>query len=160
MYRPVPATQPCTLASTTGYRVYWPVPAIQPCTLASATVYRVYRPVLATQPCILASTTGYRVYRLVPTTQPSTLASTTGYRMYRPVPATQPCTLASTNWLQRVPTGTGCTTLYTCFSNWLHMFSPNWLPSLLTGYTVVTVQCFTPTGYTHTKKNKKKPVAV
>ena len=44
MYRPVPATQPCTLVSRTGCRVY--------------------RLVLATQSCTLASTTGYRVYRL------------------------------------------------------------------------------------------------
>ena len=35
VYRPVPATQPCTLALTTGCRVYPPVPAAQPCTLAS-----------------------------------------------------------------------------------------------------------------------------
>ena len=30
VYRPVPATQPCTLALTTGRRVYRPVPAAQP----------------------------------------------------------------------------------------------------------------------------------
>ena len=73
------ATQPCTLASTTGYRVYRLVLVTQPGTLASTTGYRVYRLVLATQPCILASTTGYRVYRLVLATQSCTLAST--YRL-------------------------------------------------------------------------------
>ena len=76
------ATQPCTLASATGYRVYRLVLVTQPCTLASTTGYRVYRLVLVTQPCTLASTTGYRVYRLVLVTQPCTLASTTGYRVY------------------------------------------------------------------------------
>ena len=40
------------------------VPATQPCTLVSTTGYRVYQLVLATQPCTLASTTGFRVYRL------------------------------------------------------------------------------------------------
>ena len=58
----VPATQSCTLASTTGYRVYWLILAAQPCTLASATSYRVYRLVLATQPCTLASFYGLQVY--------------------------------------------------------------------------------------------------
>ena len=102
----LPSSQPYTVAST-GYSV----PTTQPCTLASTTGYRVYRLVLATQlvhslqqlvtvctdrlpasrPYTVAST-GYSV----PTTQPCTLASTTGYRVYRLVLATQPCTLAST----------------------------------------------------------------
>ena len=79
--------------------------ATQPCTLASTTGYRVYRLVLATQPCTLASTTGYRVYRLLLTAQPCTLALTTGYRVYRLVLATQSYTLASTYWLQSLLTG-------------------------------------------------------
>ena len=41
MYRLVLATQPCTLASTTGYRVYRLVLTTQPCTLASTTGYSV-----------------------------------------------------------------------------------------------------------------------
>ena len=53
----LPASQPCTVAST-GYNV----PATQPCTLASTTGYRVYRLVLATQPCTLASTYRLQVY--------------------------------------------------------------------------------------------------
>ena len=90
VYPLVLGTQPCTLVSTTGYRVYWSVLPTQP---SSTTAYRVYRLVLATQPCTLASTTGYRVYRLVLATQPS---STTTSRVYRLVLATQLCTLAST----------------------------------------------------------------
>ena len=85
MYRLVLATQPCTLASTTGYRVY--------------------RLVLVTQPCTHALTSGCRVYRLVLVTQPCTLALITGYRVYRLVLATQSCTLASTYWLQSLLTG-------------------------------------------------------
>ena len=76
---------------------------------------------MATQPCTLASTTAYRVYRLVLATQPCTLASTTGYTVYRLVLATQPCTLALTYHLQVYKQGGG--------------------------YTVLTVQGFTPTGY-------------
>ena len=131
----LPATQPCTVTSTTSYRVltgYWlhslvhllqqlvtectdRLPASQPYTVAS-TGYSVP----TTQPCTLASTTGYRVYRLVLATQPCTLASTTGYRVYRLVLATQPCTLASIYGLQVYQQGVG--------------------------YTVLTVQCFNPTG--------------
>ena len=62
VYLLVLATQPCTLASTTGYRVYRLVLATQPCTLASTTGYRVYRLVLATQSCTLASTYRLQVY--------------------------------------------------------------------------------------------------
>ena len=94
MYRLVLATQPCTLISTTGYRVY--------------------RLVLATQPCTLASTTAYRVYRLVLTTQPS---STTAYRVYRLVLATRTALYTCfNNWLQSVPAGTGYTALCICFN--------------------------------------------
>ena len=60
------ATQPCTLASTTGYRVYRP--ATQPCTVASITGYRVYRP-------------GTDYTALVQLTRPPT-----GYRVIRPSP--------------------------------------------------------------------------
>ena len=62
--------------------VYLLVLATQPCTLASTTDYRVYRQLLATQPCTLASTTGYRVYRLVLATQSCTLASTYRLQVY------------------------------------------------------------------------------
>ena len=41
--------------------MYWLVVATQPCTLASTTGYRGYRLVLTTHPCTLASTTGYRL---------------------------------------------------------------------------------------------------
>ena len=102
MYPLVLATQPCTLTSTTRYRVYPLVLGTQPCTLVSTTGYRVYRSVLPTQP---SSTTAYRVYRLVLATQLCTLASTTGYRVCRLVLATQPCALASTYRLQSILTG-------------------------------------------------------
>ena len=46
-----------------GYRVYRPVPATQPFTLASTTGCRVDRLGLATQPCTLAST--YRLQSLL-----------------------------------------------------------------------------------------------
>ena len=169
MYRPVPATQPCTLSSTTGCRVYGPILATQPCTLASTTGFRVYQPVPAAQPCTLASTTGFRVYRPVPATQPCTLASTTGFRVYQQVPAIQPCTLALAtgymwlqrtgykvyllgtdytalytcfnNWFQSVPTGTSYTALYTCFSNWLHVALMYRLQSLPTGYWLHSPYC-------------------
>ena len=96
--------------------------ATQPCTLASTTGYRVYQLVLTAQPSTLALTTGYRVYRLVLTAQPCTLALTTGYRVYRLVLATQSCRLASTYWLQSLLTGCWlhspyCTVLQ---PNWLH----------------------------------------
>ena len=92
MYQLVLATQPCTLASTTGYRVYRLVLATQPCTLTSTTVYRVYRLVLARQPCTLASTTvhlltectnWYWLHSLVHLLQP------TGYKSTNRVLATQ-----------------------------------------------------------------------
>ena len=80
----------CKIALATIYRVYGLVLATQPCTLASTTGYRVYR--LATQPCAVASITGYRVYRpgtgytaLVQLTRPPP-PPPTGYRVIRPSP--------------------------------------------------------------------------
>ena len=91
MYRPVPATLPYTLASTTVYRVYRPVPATQPCTLASTTGYRVYRPVPAIQPCTLALAIGY--IWLQPT----------GYKSTGRVLATQSSLYSfSPNWLHKL----------------------------------------------------------
>ena len=91
MYRPVPATLPYTLASTTVYRVYRPVPATQPCTLASTTGYRVYRPVPAIQPCTLALAIGY--IWLQPT----------GYKSTGRVLATQSLLYSfSPNWLHKL----------------------------------------------------------
>ena len=79
------ATQPCTLASTTGYRVYRLVLATQPCTFASTTGYRVYRP--ASQPCTVASTTGYSVPTRCRLHSLGTAYPTpTGYRVIRPSP--------------------------------------------------------------------------
>ena len=120
MYRLVLATQPCTLASTTGYRVYrLTVLATQPCTLASTTGTECTGWYWLHSLVHLLQQIGYRVYRLVLATQPCTLASaTTGYRVYRQVPSTQPCTLASTTEYS-VPAGSGYTALYTGFNNWL-----------------------------------------
>ena len=81
VYRLVLATQPCTLASTAGYRMYRLVLATQPCTLASTTGYRVYRLVLATQSCKIAST--YRLQSLL-----------TGCWLHSPY-----CTVLHPNWL-------------------------------------------------------------
>ena len=63
------------LLQETGYRVYRLVPATQSCTLASTTGCRVYRPVPLYSLVHLLQETGYRVYRSVPATQPCTLAS-------------------------------------------------------------------------------------
>ena len=85
------ATQPCTLAPTTGYRVYRP--ATQPCTVALITVYRMYRP-----------GTGYTT--LVPLTRPP------NWLQSHPTQSIQLCVdsgagrqqvptnMASTDWLQ------------------------------------------------------------
>ena len=83
MYRLVLATQPCTLAPTTGYRVYRLVLVTQPCTLALTTGYRVYQLVLATQSCTLAST--YWLQSLL-----------TGCWLHSPY-----CTVLQPNWLHK-----------------------------------------------------------
>ena len=57
MYRPVPATQPCTLASTTGYRVYGPGTGLQ----SVPTRYRLHSLCTA-----YPTPAGYRVIRLSP----------------------------------------------------------------------------------------------
>ena len=102
----LPASQPYTVAST-GYSV----PATQPCTLASATGYSVPAGTGYTA-CTLTSTTGYSMYRLATgfTALYSSLnwLQCTGYTaLYT----------GFNNWLQSVPAGTGYTALYTCFSN-------------------------------------------
>ena len=92
MYRLVLATQPCTLTSTTGYRVYQLVLATQACTLASTTRYSV------------PAGNGYTAFfnnclQSVPTG--------TGYT------ALYAC---FNNWLRSVPAGTRYTALWTCFN--------------------------------------------
>ena len=96
MYRLVLATQSCTLASTTGYRLYRLVLAKQS---SSTTVTRVYG--------------GYWLHSLVHLLQQLVTECTagTGYT------ASYTC---FNNWLHSVPAGTGYTALYTCFNNWLH----------------------------------------
>ena len=84
--------------------------ATQPCTVASTTGYRVYRP--ATQPCTVASTTGYSVptrYRLHSL---GTAYPTPNWLQSHPTQSIQLCVdsgagrqqvstnMASTDWLQ------------------------------------------------------------
>ena len=96
------ATEPCTLTSTTGYRVYRLVLATQLVHSLQQLVTVCTNRLPASQPYTVTST-GYSV----PATQPCTLASTTGNRVYRLVLATQPCTLQQL--------ATECTDWY-----WLH----------------------------------------
>ena len=136
------ATQPCTLASITRYRVYPLVLATQPCTLASTTRYRVYPLVLARQP---SSTTGYRL-QSVPTGTGYTALYTCFNNWLQNVPAGTGYTAFFNNCLQSVPTGTGYTALYTCFNQWLQSVPAG------TGYTAFFNNCLqsvpTGTGYT------------
>ena len=120
----LPATQPCTVTSTTGYRVptgYWLHSLVH--LLQQLVTECTDRPP-AKQPCTVTSITGYSMYR--PASQPYTVAST-GYRVYQLVLATQSCTLASTYRLQSLLTrcwlhNPYCTVLH---PNWLHRKS--WL---------------------------------
>ena len=112
MYRPVPAIQPCTLASTTGYRginggnwiqhkivVNFIQQLVTGCTYWLHSLVHLLQQLVtectdwlpAKQPCTVTSITGYSITDRLPASQPYTVAST-GYS----VPATQPCTLAST----------------------------------------------------------------
>ena len=132
MYPLVLATQPCTLASATRYRVYPLVLATQPCTLASATRYRVYPLVLARQP---SSTTGYRLQSVPTGTGYTALYTCLNNCWLHSVPAGTGYTAFFNNCLQNVPTGTRYTALYTFFSNWLQSVPAG------TGYTALCT-CF------------------
>ena len=123
----LPAKQPCTVTSITGYCMYWPATGFTAlysslnwlqCTGYTA-LYTGFNNWLQSVPagtgytaCTLPPTTAYSMY------QPATgftalysslnwLASTTGYRVYRLVLTTQPCTLQQL--------ATECTDWY-----WLH----------------------------------------
>ena len=93
--------------------MYSLVLATQPCTLTSTTRYRVYPLVLGTQTCTLVSTTGYRVYL-------AGTGYTAFFNNYlQSVPTGTDYTALYTcfnNWLQSVPAGTGYTALCTCFN--------------------------------------------
>ena len=124
----------CELHSATGYRVY--LPATQPCTITSTTGYRVPAGTGYTA-CTLTSTTGYSVYR--PATDFTALYSSLNWLQCTGYTALY---TGFNNWLQSVPAGTGYTALYTCFNLpvtslltgcWLHSpyctgLHPNWLP--------------------------------
>ena len=119
--------------------------ATQPCTLASITRYRVYPLVLARQP---SSTTGYRL-QSVPTGTGYTALYTCFNNWLQNVPAGTGYTAFFNNCLQSVPTGTGYTAL--C-NQWLQSvpagtgytaFFNNCLQSVPTGtgYTALCI-CF------------------
>ena len=125
----LPATQPCTVASTTSYRVptgYWLHSLVH---LLQQLVTECTDRLPAKQPC-----TGYSMF----TALYSSLnwLQCTGYTaLYT----------GFNNWLQSVPAGTGYTALYTCFGNWLQSVPAGtgytalytcfilWVTSLLTG---------------------------
>ena len=145
MYRLVLATQPCTLASTTGYRVsswYWIhslVHLLQQLVTECTGWYWLHSLVhLLQQPST--------VYRLVLATQHCTLASTTGYRA------------SSWHWIHSLvhllqQLITECTDWYWLHSL-VHLLQPTGYKVYQqgAGYAVLTVQCFTPTGYIKKKK--------
>ena len=112
-----PATQPYTIALTTGYSV----PATQPCTLASNNW-------LQSVPAGTGYTALYTCFNYWLQSVPAGTCDTALYTCFN-------------NWLQSVPAGTGYTALYTCFNlrvtslltgYWLHspyctVLQPNWL---------------------------------
>ena len=105
----LPAEQPCTLTSITGYSMYLPATGFT--ALYSSlnwlqgtgytALYTGFNNWLQSVP----AGTGYTA---------GTLTSTTGYSMYRPATGFT-ALYSSLNWLQC----TGYTTLYTGFNNWL-----------------------------------------
>ena len=163
MYWLVLATQPCTFASTTEYSV--------PAGSGYTALYTGFNNwlqsvqlVLDTQTCTLqqlvTERTGWywlhslvhllqqlsTVYRLVLATQPCTLASTTGYRV------------SGWYWIHSLvhllqQLITECTDWY-WLQSLVHLLQPTGYKVYQqgAGYTVLTVQCFTPTGY---KKKKR-----
>ena len=150
----LPATQPCTVTSTTSYRVptgYWlhslvhllqqlvtectdRLPAKQPCTGYS--MFTALYSSLNWLQCTgyTALYTGFKNWlQSVPAGTgytACTLTSTTGYSMYRPATGFT-ALYSSLNWLQC----TGYTALYTGFNNWLQSVPAG------TGYTALYT-CF------------------
>ena len=130
VYRLVLATQPCTLASTTGYSV--------PTSTGYTALYTCFNNWLQSVPdgtgytalytCFnnwLQCTDWYWLHSLVHLLQQLVT-------VYRLVLATQSCTLASTTTGYSVLTGTDYTALYTCFNNWfIECTGWCWLHSLV-----------------------------
>ena len=121
MYRPVPAIQPCTVTSITGYSMYRPATSFTAlysslnwlqCTGYTA-LYTGFNNWLQSVP----AGTGYTACTLPPTT---------GYSMYQPATGFT-ALYSSLNWLQC----TGYTALYTGFNNWLQSVPAG------TGYTAL-----------------------
>ena len=133
VYRPVPATQHCTLASTTGLQC---VPTGS-CYTALYTCFNNWLQSVLTGTCYTALYTCFNNWlQSVPTSTGYTALYSCFSNLLQSVPTSTGYTALYTcfnNWLQSVPTSTGYTALYVCFSNWLHMVSTYWLPSLLTG---------------------------
>ena len=138
------ATQPCTVTSTTGYRVptgYWVHSLVH---LPQQLVTECTDRLPAKQPCTVTSITGYSMYR--PATGFTALYSSLNWLQCTGYTALY---TGFNNWLQSVPAGTGYTALYTCFN----------LPvtSLLTGCCLHSPYCTVPQpNWLHKKKKKKK----
>ena len=139
----LPATQLCTVTSTTSYRVptgYWLHSLVH---LLQQLVTECTDRLPAKQPC-----TGYSM-------------STALYSSLNWLQCTGYTALYTgfNNWLQSLPAGTGYTALYTCFILWV--------TSLLTGCWLHSPYCtvLQPNWFIKKKKKKKKlakyrPVAV
>ena len=142
--------------------------ATQPCKLASTTGYRVYRP--ATQPCTVASITGYRVYRLHSL---GTAYPTPNWLQSHPTQSIQLCVdsgagrqqvstnMASTDWLQSSNHQTSLLAIQPYFhQNRLQSDHLNhWLQSLPTRYRLYNLASPKPVTES-TQLAKYRPVAV
>ena len=160
----LPATQPCTVTSTTSYRVptgYW----LSLVHLLQQLVTECTDQLPAKQPCTVTSVTGYSMCR--PATGFTALYSSLNWLQCTGYTALY---TGFNNWLQSVPAGTGYTALYTCFNNWLQSVPAGtgytalytcfnlWVTSLLTGCWLHSPYCtvLQPTGYIKKKKKKKE----
>ena len=110
----LPATQPCTVTSTTSYRVptgYWLHSLVH---LLQQLVTECTDRLPAKQPCTVTSIAGYSIYR--PATGFTALYSNLNWLQCTGYTALY---TGFNNWLQSVPAGTGYKALYTHFNNWL-----------------------------------------
>ena len=159
----LPATQPCTVTSTTSYRVptgYW----LSLVHLLQQLVTECTDQLPAKQPCTVTSVTGYSMCR--PATGFTALYSSLNWLQCTGYTALY---TGFNNWLQSVPAGTGYTALYTCFNNWLQSVPAGtgytalytcfnlWVTSLLTGCWLHSPYCTVlQPNWLHKKKKKKK----
>ena len=140
----LPAIQPCTVTSTTSYRVptgYWLHSLVH---LLQQLVTECTDRLPAKQPCTVTSVTGYSMYR--PATGFTALYSSLNWLQCTGYTALY---TGFNNWLQSVPAGTGYTALYTCFILWV--------TSLLIGCWLHSPYCTVlQPNWLHKKKKKKK----